>query len=125
VRFPAGNLLIPGFLFIALESAPETPPPVPSLTHAEAWERVCQLPEVRRYAERVEQVSRGEVHATIYPDSEPVGNLWDFYVGESHPDHNVRWARLMVDAFTGRLYAWDWSQDQYVAYEQWRLQEGR
>jgi hypothetical protein len=121
VRFPAGNLLVPGILFIVFQSS--TPPLV--VTPDQALDRICDLPEVRDLADRVERVSGGAVHATVYPDGPSTGHFLDFSVGESHEDHNVRWATIAIDASTGRLYAWDYGLDGYVDYEQWRKQLSR
>jgi hypothetical protein len=87
---------------------------------------VFALPEVKAFARYLERQSKGEVHATIRPESIPrVGCtggaqcIWEFYVGESHSDHTVRWSTFQIDEPTGAISVADLGGTP-VPYAKWR-----
>ncbi len=48
------------------------------------------------------------------PDGEPEPGILDFFVGESHPAHTVRWTTYRVDTRSGRISSWDFQVDRWV-----------
>jgi hypothetical protein len=121
VRFPVGNLLVPGLLFMGLQSAPpEEPVAVPELSHAEAWDRILSLPEVRLRAIYYPLASAGEVGLIVMDDGDEAPGIWVFYIGEDHPTHTVRNLTMRVSSYTGEISVWDTALDSYVELELWR-----
>jgi len=126
MRAPVGNLVVPGLLFIGLQSAPpEEPIPAPELSHAEAWDRILSLPEVRQLAVYLPLVSAGEVGLTVLDDGDAAPGIWTFYIGEDHPTHTVRTWTMQVSSFTGEITVWDSARDEFIGIEEWRTQGPR
>jgi hypothetical protein len=105
-----------GVLSIATVSAgcAETRP----LTLKGAERRIVELPEVRAFDARLEQLSHGEVRAIVYLEGNDPDN-WDFYVGEDHPDHPVCWNRFQVNKATSAI-SLSLPDGNKIPLEQWR-----
>ena len=60
---------------------------------------VCELPSVKAFYSRMEELSRGTVHGIILTDSADEDGFV-FYVGEDHDDHTTCWNRFHVNRRT-------------------------
>ncbi len=121
MRIPAGNLLIPGLLFVGLQAAPnEEPIPVQELSWSEAWDRVIALSEVRRLSIESTWESLGACGLFVMGDGEYPPGHWNFFVGEDTPDFIHRVWTLRVSSFTGEISVLDVVGDEYVPLERWR-----
>lgn len=121
MRFPTGNLLIPGLLFVGFQSAPnEGPVPVQELSFSEARDRILALPEVRQLAIFYTLTTACEVGLIVMHDWDEAPGVWVFYVGEDHPTHTVRTWTMRVSSFTGEISVWDFDADDFIPLEEWR-----
>lgn len=110
---------------VASSAAPTAPEPVSSSTPAAetpaaarlAVELVARMPEVKRYCASLERAPQPS-HCAMWPEepADPKATcsanaaftddcLWPVYLGESHPDHSVRFATLYVNPTTRAVVA--------------------
>ncbi len=113
-------IIVPGAL-IALfcSDEGEYPQPDAPLTRDEAMDLVLNLPEVAGFCRRIDARSDGTVRAVVFPDGGPSPRVWDFYVGESHATHTVRWNTFQVDGRTGEVRVAATDGD-YLSLPAWR-----
>lgn len=110
---------------VASTAAPTAPAPVASAAPAPAIpdagkvavDLVSRMPEVKRYCASLERAAQPS-HCTMWPE-EPAAPgttcaanasytddcLWPVYLGESQPDHSVRFATLYVNPTTRAVVA--------------------
>ncbi|MFH0799221.1 MAG: hypothetical protein V2A66_03460 [Pseudomonadota bacterium] len=92
-----------------------------SLPETAAFGKVQNLPEVQLFMAKVNKAGN-DVRPIIRQEESDAssGNLIEFYVGESHPTHNVLWNRFAVDKTTTQIFVFDAESGEYVSIEDWR-----
>jgi hypothetical protein len=83
---------------------------------------VWKLPQVKRKAKEIEQLSRGTIKVGAIVDSSPTPNepYYTVQVFEKHPDENVTiyWFRVLSPS--GTIEVLDLVQNQYISLDKWR-----
>ena len=87
------------------------------------------IPELKRYAEFVEQKSEGNATFIIdpdftteelYADGEFRGNYYYVYTGEVWEDHRVNWDWFLVSEDFDEILWWDIVEIEYLTLAEWR-----
>src|SRR5262249_28378763 len=73
----------------------------------------------------VERVSKGAAHLSAWVESPPPPGCragspecrYQIYVGESHPDHMVRWQTFLVDPVTKQIWVANIESDDPDTYD--------
>lgn len=87
------------------------------------------IPELKRYAEFVEQKSEGNATFIIEPnytteelyvDGEFRGNYYYVYTGELWEDHRVNWDWFLVSEDLDEILWWDIVEIRYLTLDEWR-----
>ena len=87
------------------------------------------IPELKRYAEFVEQKSEGNATFIIdpdftteelYADGEFRGNYYYVYTGEVWEDHRVNWDWFLVSEDLDEILWWDIVEIEYLTLAEWR-----
>ncbi len=83
---------------------------------------VWKLPQVRRKAREIEQLSKGSIRVAAMVDSYPTSNepYYTVQVFEKHPNENatIYWFRVLSS--TGVIEALDLVNNQYIPLEKWK-----
>lgn len=76
----------------------------PTLTWAQAADRIAALPEFVAFRDRVDRLSNGTVKTAIVGDGDQrQDGEWSVGAYEDHDDHYAVWQRFQVDTETGAV----------------------
>lgn len=101
-------------LSIALMSCAKGP-----LSETAAFSKIQSVPEIQSF---IGKVNRDSIKPIIRQEGSAVnGNdLLEYYIGESHPTHDVLWNRFAINKKTSEIFVFDVESGDYIPLEEWR-----
>lgn len=90
-----------------------------SLSETAALSKIESLPEIQLFVGEVKK-SGTDIKPTIRQESVDTSDLFEYYIGESRPTHDVLWNRFAINKKTAEIFVFDVESGDYIPLGEWR-----